>query len=163
MLLGNDFLLGNGALHDRFCLTTEILGALMAHGARPLSNAELEQVTGRSAREIGKICQSMRRVGLLAQATSLPRSWKLDCEPSKTTLEDVYRCVLAEQPRNCKAVATRSDPQDATFHHVNLLIMQATMAINQSVLRHLSQFSLDLLKGRAGGMLSLTPKARVFC
>lgn len=174
MLFSDSFILGNGALHQRFCITTEILGALMT-GSRPVTLADLETITGRSTREINKICQGMERAGLLQSAGKPATGWRLACEPATTTLEDVFRCVLAEQgngknlPSPTSATtstsSTTTTPPTSTERlqqDVNLLIMQATMAINQSVLKHLRQFSLDLLKSRARGMFSMAPKTSGF-
>lgn len=156
------YLFGNGILHDRFCITTEILGTLMSNASRTVSNADLELATGRSGREIGKLCRSMQRAGLLQTEAKTCKGWRLGCEPSKTTLEDVLRCVLAEQQQGARSEPDPQIERGNTRHNVNLLVMQATMAINQSVFRHLSQFSLDLLKGR-GGKISSYQKATAFC
>lgn len=144
-----DYILGNGALHDRFFATTEILAKLVSSAPRSVSIAQLEEETGRPARELGKLCAGLARSSLLMPDPRAPERWMLTCDASMVTLEDVFRCVLAEQQaRKAPGKAgTERAPND-----VDLLVMQAMIAINQSVFKHLRQFSLDRLKISAAGM-----------
>ncbi|WP_151631744.1 hypothetical protein [Noviherbaspirillum aerium] len=144
-----DYILGNGALHDRFFATTEILAKLVSSAPRSVSITQLEEETGRPARELAKLCAGLVRSSLLMPDPRAPERWMLTCDASMVTLEDVFRCVLAEQQ-------TRKAPgkagADRTPNDVDLLVMQAMIAINQSVFKHLRQFSLDRLKISAAGM-----------
>jgi hypothetical protein len=147
MITVDDYILGNGALHDRFRLTTEILGALVSSAPRPVSIAQLESYTGRPAKELIKLCGSLWQAMLMRPEAKSRHVWTLNCEPSSVTLEDVFRCVIASQPgRGKPADASTPANTDRNHHDVDLLVMQATMAINQSVFKHLRQFSLDRLK-----------------
>lgn len=146
MVTVDDYILGNGALHERFRVTTEILGALVSNAPRPVSIAQLESYTGRPAKELAKLCAGLWRAMLLRPAGKLRNVWTLSCEPSSVTLEDVFRCVVAAEPGRSKAAVERPVEPDRTRHDVDLLVMQATMAINQSVFQHLRRFSLDRLK-----------------
>ncbi|HZW23706.1 Rrf2 family transcriptional regulator [Noviherbaspirillum sp.] len=146
MVTVEDCILGNSALHDRFFATTEILARLVSSAPRAVGMAQLEEATGRAEKELAKLCQSLARAGLLRQ--DAPGKWALTCDPSLVTLEDVFRCVMSEQQtRSRKASAAGRAPSD-----VDLLVMQAMIAINQSVFKHLRQFSLDRLKISAAGM-----------
>lgn len=147
MFTVDDYILGNGALHDRFRITTEILGALVSSAPRPVSIAQLESYTGRPAKELVKLCGSLWRAMLMRPEPKSRHLWTLSCEPSSVTLEDVFRCVIAPPPGRAKTVeAPPPVNADRNHHDVDLLVMQATMAINQSVFKHLRQFSLDRLK-----------------
>jgi len=42
VIAADDYILGNGALHERFRLTTEILGALVSCAPRSLTIAQLQ-------------------------------------------------------------------------------------------------------------------------
>lgn len=145
MVTADDFILGNGQLHERFRITTEILGALVSSSPRPVSVAQLQTYTGRSAREISRLCGDLSRSMLTEPDKKTRGSWLLACAPSSVTLEDVFRCVIAntEPP---KIVMPPAPDIDRTRRDVDLLVTQATMAINQSVFQHLRQFSLDRLK-----------------
>jgi hypothetical protein len=68
------------------------------------------------------------------------------------TLEDVFRSVLEVEPARDKVEPVRPANPGRTQHDVDILMMQATMAINQSVFQHLRQFSLDRLKLRRDGL-----------
>ena len=147
-----DYILGNGALHDRFFATTEILAKLVSSAPRSVSIAQLEEETGRPARELGKLCAGLVRAGLLTTDPRAPERWMLTCDASMVTLEDVFRCVLAEQQTPQTRRATGKAGAERTPNDVDLLVMQAMIAINQSVFKHLRQFSLDRLKISAAGM-----------
>lgn len=149
-----DCILGNSALHDRFFAITEILAKLVSSAPRAVSITQLEDATGRNARELTKLCSCLARASLLRQDSQAADKWLLTCDASQVTLEDVYRCVLAEQGRT-KAPAKpnpRAVMSERVSNDVDLLVTQAMIAINQSVFKHLRQFSLDRLKISAAGM-----------
>ena len=151
MVTVEDCILGNSALHDRFFATTEILARLVSSAPRAVSLAQLEDLTGRSAKELTKLCTALSRAGLLRVDADAQDKWALTCDPSFVTLEDVFRCALAEQQGRSKTAA-KAGAQDRAPNDVDLLVMQAMIAINQSVFKHLRQFSLDRLKISAAGM-----------
>lgn len=148
----DDYILGNGILHQRFRLATEIVGAL---ASRPgaLTLAQLEQHTGRPAKDVLKLCQQLARAGVLHEPAPAEDGWLLAAPAACLTLEDVFRCVLDMQAGRTRT-ASRSGQQKRVSHDIDLLMMQATMAINQSVFKHLRQFSLDRLKARASSVAS---------
>lgn len=150
MVTVEDCILGNSALHDRFFATTEILARLVSSAPRAVGMGQLEDATGRAEKELMKLCTALERAGLLRRDTEAPGKWVLTCDPSLVTLEDVFRCALFEQQtrtRSAKSAASDRAPND-----VDLLVMQAMIAISQSVFKHLRQFSLDRLKISAAGM-----------
>ncbi|WP_420472840.1 Rrf2 family transcriptional regulator [Noviherbaspirillum sp. ST9] len=146
MVTVEDCILGNSALHDRFFATTEILARLVSSAPRAVSLAQLEAATGRPEKELVRLCAALSRDGLLRQDAQAQDKWTLTCDPSLVTLEDVFRCVMSEQQTRSRKTADRT-PND-----VDLLVMQAMIAINQSVFKQLRQFSLDRLKISAAGM-----------
>ncbi len=151
MVTVEDCILGNSALHDRFFATTEILAKLVSSSPRAVSMTQLEDATGRPARELARLCNNLARANLLRHDPAAPDKWLLTCHPGMVTLEDVFRCVLSAQPARSKT-AVKSGVQERSSSDVDLLVMQAMIAINQSVFKHLRQFSLDRLKISATGM-----------
>jgi DNA-binding IscR family transcriptional regulator len=151
MVPADNFILGNGALHDRFRLATEILAAAASHAPRALTQADFERHTGRDEKDVTKVCGQLERAGLLCADGDA--GWKLAYPPNTITLEDVFRCVLDGQSSRSKAVRVGS--AESKSHDVELLMMQATMEINQSVFKLLRRFSLDRLKPR-GASASLS-------
>lgn len=146
-----DFILGDSTLHLKLCAITEILGKFVAHAPRQLSIWHLAESTGRSERDLEKLCAALARAALLQSHPQIAGSWSLACAPDKVTLEDVFRCVMAEQPADGSspsptAVQLPNHRPQRLQHDADLLVMQAAMAINQSVFQHLRQFSLDRLK-----------------
>jgi DNA-binding IscR family transcriptional regulator len=147
MAFANDFILGSGMLYQRFRLATEILCALSSAAPRPLTMGDLIARTGGSDKQVARVCSGLERAALLRPATGA-EGCLLALPASAITLEDIFRCALDMQaPRGRGASAKESGMPGAT-RDLDLLLMQATMAINQSVFRHLRQFSLDRLKTR---------------
>lgn len=151
----HDYLLGNAALHARFFATTQILAKLVSSAPRALSIAQLASETGRPARELGKLCQALGRTGMVRQDDGCQDRWRLAGEPSQVTLEDVFRCIMEEQtPRSGKT------PAQTGASDVDLLLMQAMIAINQSVSTQLRRFSLDRVKASSSAPFPLPRHAR---
>jgi DNA-binding IscR family transcriptional regulator len=150
MVTVEDCILGNSALHDRFFATTEILARLVSSAPRTVSMTQLEEATNRPEKELAKLCAALSRAGLLRPDEQEPGKWGLTCDPSLVTLEDVFRCVTSEQQSRSRSLKSAS--ADRAPNDVDLLVMQAMIAINQSVFKHLRQFSLDRLKISAAGM-----------
>ena len=146
MVIADDCILGNGALHDQFLLATEILTALISSAPGALSIAQLESDTGRPLKALEKSCAGLLRTQVIRRHDSLPEHWVLACEPSGMTLEDVFRCVVAQQASRSRLPAVRRRNPERRYHDVDLLLTQATMAINQSVFQHLRRFPLERLK-----------------
>lgn len=158
----DQYILGNSALYERLCLITEVLGKFVSSAPRAVDIAQLEKQTGRPAKELQKLCAVLCREQLLQPQPGQPHCWRLACEASRVTLEDAFRCVVAEKVTRAKtkaasgaheATGTAASDNAVPRREVDLLVMQATMDINQSVFRHLRQFSLDRLKVTAAGML----------
>ncbi|GAA4020469.1 hypothetical protein [Actimicrobium antarcticum] len=146
----DDFILGDSALHQRLCAITEILGKFVATAPRPLSISQLTESTGRSEKELVKLCAGLARAELLQpHMAQVPGHWALTCAPDLVTLEDVFRCAMAEHPSeqalSTKAPAPSERHTQRLHRDADLLVTQAAMAINQSVFQHLRQFSLDRL------------------
>lgn len=142
----DQYLLGDRTLYARVCLVTEVLGKFVTSAPRAVDLAQLEKQTGKTTRELLKLCAMLCREGLLLQHQ--PRQWTLACEASSVTLEDAFRCVFTEQATRARPGRHKAE-QDAGAtprRDVDLLVMQATMGIQQGVLKHLRQFSLDRLK-----------------
>jgi DNA-binding IscR family transcriptional regulator len=147
MTASDDFLFADVLMDQKFRVTTEILEQFVSNPSQELSAARLASHTGRTAREVNQICKKLQLIGLVEPVKPATKGWKLMCDPNMITLEDVYRGVLAtaeatpvrETGDAADEVADRAvDPARS----VDLLIMQATMEVNQSIFRHLRQFSL---------------------
>jgi DNA-binding IscR family transcriptional regulator len=151
MAPADNFILGNGVLHDRFRLATEILAAASARAPQSMTQADFERHTGRDEKDVGKLCTLLERAGLLAAAGEA--RWTLSYPLNMITLEDVFRCVLDGQSSRSKAV--RVGNAECKSHDVELLMMQATMEINQSVFKLLRRFTLDRLKARGAAMTTI--------
>ncbi|MFC7518165.1 hypothetical protein ACFQUU_24435 [Herbaspirillum sp. GCM10030257] len=152
----DDFLLGDSALHARLCVTTEVLGQFVSCAPRSLTLDQLKRQTRMPIRDLLKLCTTLCREQLLRPHPEQPQSWALACATSKLTLEDAFRCVVSEQLESVRVAKRRplsEQPLADTVHReVDMLVMQATMGINQSVFQHLRQFSLDRLKVTTAGM-----------
>lgn len=157
--MNEPIIFGSSSMYERLCLVTEVLGAFVSRAPRAVSLEQLARQTGRPEKELLKLCNALGREQLLQAEGGA--SWRLAGEASRMTLEDAFRFVTAEQAARMRgrARAETSDAADdsaqdsATRREVDLLVMQAALSINQSISRHLRQFSLDRLRTAAGGML----------
>jgi len=152
MSTSNQDILGSGVLYERLCLITEVLGRFVSSAPRAVDLAQLEKHTGRPARELLRLCAMLCSEQLLQPHPTLRRCWTLACDASLVTLEDAFRCAVAEQAARGRPGRPRAAQEGAPRREVDMLVMQATMGINQSIFQHLRQFSLDRLKVGAAGM-----------
>ena len=149
----DQYILGSGVLYARLCLITEVLGRFVSCAPRALDIAQLEKHTGQPAKELTRLCAMLCREQLLRPHPEQPHCWLLAREASQVTLEDAFRCAMNEQAARARSGRGKTALSDgAPRPEVDMLVMQATMGINQSIFQHLRQFSLDRLKVSAAGM-----------
>lgn len=127
-------------LDRKFRAATEVLEQFVSCSARQITTAELARYTDRSTREVAGICRQLERAGLVQATGTGGRSWTLVCDPSTLTLEDVYRAMSKSDI--ALSISSLSTSENLS-RSVDLLISQATMAVNQSIAQHLRQFSLN--------------------
>ena len=138
MSVSDEFLFADFLMDQKFRITTEILELFVNNPSQDLSIAYLVEYTGHTTREVTQICRKLQIAGLVQPAKTSSKVWMLVCDPSSITLEDVYRGMIAN-PQPAQAPA---NPDADRARSVDLLIMQATMEVNQSIFKHLRQFSL---------------------
>lgn len=150
------YILGNGTLHAQLALATKILAMLAARTPHCVTLETFAGQTLQPARELRKLCDSLCRAELVQQARR--DSWVLRCTPGCTTLEDVYRALLAAPGR--KAAAGTAAPAEPPHDNLDLLLAQAAMAVNQNILAQLRQFTLDRLMNTAAASAAAAPAAQ---
>jgi DNA-binding IscR family transcriptional regulator len=144
----NDYLFGNRALHEQWRGSTQILVTLAEHAPRPVRIEQLCAGTGRTLREVSKLCRGLENAGLLRKPSSKRREWQLTCDANALTLETVYLCVLEEAERDVRKDTVAIDAPDKSLHRIDVLLTQAAMSVHQSVLTHLRQFSIGTIRRR---------------
>ena len=138
MSVSDNFLFADYLMDQKFRITTEILELFVNNPSQDLSIAYLVEYTGHTTRAVTQICRKLQIAGLVQPAKNSSKVWMLTCDPSSITLEDVYRGMIANQ----QPIQSRANPEADRERSVDLLIMQATMEVNQSIFQHLRQFSL---------------------
>lgn len=151
----NDYLFGNRALHEQWRGTTQVLVTIAEHAPHPVRIEQLCAGTGRSEREVAKLCRGLERAGLLCKPAPKRREWSLTCDANALTLETVYICVLEEAARQVGIEPAVAEVQDKSLHRIDVLLSQATMTVHQSVLTHLRQFSIGTVRRRESHDASL--------
>lgn len=137
MPASDDFLFADFLMDQKFRVTTEILELFVNSPSQNLSTALIAEQTGQTTREVTQICKKLQLTGLVQPVGNSSKAWKLMGDPGSITLEDVYRGMIAKP-----FVAQETNPEVERSRSVDLLIMQATMEVNQSIFKHLRQFSL---------------------
>ena len=158
MSLADDYILGNASLHFEFCLATEILAALVAHAPHPVSMSVLENLTGHPSKDLARMCSSLWQ-SILITPNSSGEGWVLINPAYRITLEDVFRSVVEGQQSRAGSMINSAARASRLSSDVEVFVGQATIAINQSVFRHLRQFPLDRLRGPS---VMLTPPGSHF-
>jgi DNA-binding IscR family transcriptional regulator len=143
-----EFVFGDQSLHARFSTAIELLAAIVMAYPRPVSTAALAESLGESTRAVRVLLGCLQRSGLIFQDEKTRDTWKCPATPGEVTLADVFRSVASEwtPPRRKKVDGLPEEPKSAAQQSIDLLLMQATMAINQVVLQHLQSFDLGRLK-----------------
>jgi DNA-binding IscR family transcriptional regulator len=149
-----EFLFGDQLLHSRFSLAIELLARIVIANPRQVTTSKLAEVLEQSPRTVRVILSGLHQSGLLCQDQKNKDAWSCGTALSTITLADVFRSVAGAMHesagRKKKIDAAHPDEaRSAAQHSVDLLLMQATMAINQVVLQHLQTFDLGRLKALA--------------
>jgi DNA-binding IscR family transcriptional regulator len=152
----DDYILGNDVLHDRFSVTTQIVGKAVCSAPDSVTIQQLKELTGRLPKELTTLCGRLSRAGLLEPVKQRHDAWRLACDPAETTLADVFRCILAEQLERSKQLDVKRGQFERSYRDVDLLLMQMSIAINQSVFKHLRQFTLERLRISVSGIYPFT-------
>lgn len=149
-----EFILGDLLLHTRFSMAIELLARLVLASPRSLTAAQLAQTSGHSPRAVRALLASLHESGLVVVDGKLKDGWSCACTSGNFTLADVFLCVSTAHSEPA-STRKRNDADGAspstTQAGVELLLMQATMAINQLVLQHLQSFDLSCLKAMSHG------------
>lgn len=145
-----EFIFGDQQLHARFSIAIELLARIVIANPRPVTTAALSEALGQSPRTVRSLLGNLHQSGLLSQDDKTRDAWYCASPLGTITLADVFRSVAGAVPepaRRKKAEPQSADEtRSAAQQSVDLLLMQATMAINQVVLQHLQAFDLGRLK-----------------
>ena len=153
-----EFIFGDQQLHVRFSVAIELLARIVIANPRPMTATTLSEALGQPLRTIRALLGSLHQSGLLCQDDKTRDAWYCAAPLGGITLADVFRSVAGPAPESSRKKKTEpqaaEEPRSAAQQSVDLLLMQATMAINQVVLQHLQAFDLGRLKAvrSAGGL-----------
>ena len=145
----HEFIFGDQQLHARFALAIEILARIVIANPRPVTTAALSESLGHPARTVRLLLSNLHQSGLVCQDGKARDAWFCSSALGTITLADIFRSVsvATPEPRKKKCEPQSADEsRTASQQGIDLLLMQATMAINQVVLQHLQAFDLGRLK-----------------
>ena len=165
----DEFIFGDHQLHARFFTAIELLAQIVIATPRPVSAPTLAEAVGQPLRVVRALLQSLGKSDLVRADAKVKDAWFCAGSLNAITLADIFRCVSASmidsastRKRKCDAAIVGSS-RSSTQQSVDLLLMQATMAVNQVVLQHLQQFDLGRLRAVASTvpfrMLNARPAA----
>lgn len=148
----DEFIFGDQQLHGRFSMAIELLARIVVATPRSVSTTALADELKQPLRIVRTVLDNLYKSGLVCQDEKFKDSWFCTWALGTITLADIFRCVA---PAPCNAAipqkrksesAIAAIGRNANRQSVDLLLMQATMAINQVVLQHLQQFDLGRLR-----------------
>lgn len=157
----DEFILGNATLHLQLSTALAVMTQLICNASRPPTAQQLSESLGVSLRYLRKLLRTLSAGGLLRQHEKNADTWVCTAPPHTISLADIYHCLMSEKEEGSAPFIAAAQP-DASTSTAELLMMQATMAINQIVLQHLQRFDLGRLKVAESAMLftaSLREKA----
>lgn len=161
-----EFILGDEQLHARFSLAIELLVRILTASLQPVTTAALADAVGQSPRTVRSLLASLHQSELLHQDGEEKDAWSVATPLNAITLADIFCSVASAASDASRRKRPESTPSDeartASQQGVELLLMQATMAINQTVLQHLQAFDLGKLKavGSSSGIHRFHPSVR---
>jgi len=147
-----EFIFGDQQLHSRFSMAIELLARIVMVTPRSVSATALADELQQPLRTVRLVLDNLYKSGLVCQDEKFKDSWFCTWALGTITLADIFRCMAPvpgsatlPQKRKCGSAIAATD-RNASRQSVDLLLMQATMAINQVVLQHLQQFDLGRLR-----------------
>lgn len=144
-----EFIFGDRRLHERFSMAIELLARVVIANPGAVTTTALSEALECPPRTVRALLANLYQAGLLRQDDKIRDAWSCPSALDGITLADVFRSVAAESesPSRKKAELQAADESRSSAQQsVDLLLMQATMAINQVVLQHLQTFDLGRLK-----------------
>ncbi|WP_420476138.1 Rrf2 family transcriptional regulator [Noviherbaspirillum sp. ST9] len=161
-----EFLFGDQQLHARFSMAIELLARIVIANPKAVTTTALAESLGQSARAVRILLGNLSQSGLLSRDEKTRDAWYCASPLGTITLADVFRSVAgaAEESRRKKTEPAADEARSAAQQSVDLLLMQATMSINQVVLQHLQAFDLGRLKAvrASGGLHPFTYSTRTY-
>lgn len=161
MVRNEEFILGNATLHLQLSTALAVMTQLICNASHPPTAQQLSETLDVSLRYLRKLLRTLSDGGLLKPHEKNADTWTCTRAPHAISLADIYYCLVSEKEEG-KAPFIAAAQADASTSSAELLMMQATMAINQIVLQHLQRFDLGRLKVAESAMMftaSLREKA----
>lgn len=161
MVQQEEFILGNATLHLQLSTALAVMTQLICNASHPATAQQLSETLDVSQRYLRKLLRTLSAGGLLKPHEKNPDTWTCARPPHAISLADIYHCLVSDKEET-KAPFIAAAQSDASTSTAELLMMQATMAINQIVFQHLQRFDLGRLKVAESAMLftaSLREKA----
>ncbi|KIF80012.1 Rrf2 family transcriptional regulator [Noviherbaspirillum autotrophicum] len=156
-----EFILGNVSLHLQLSTALEVMTQIICNASHPPGAAQLAASLELPVRHVRKLLRALAAGGLLKPHEDYQDCWTCTRAPHAISLADIYYCLTDAHEES--AASCGVPHADAAASGADLLLMQATVSINQIVLQHLQRFDLGRLKAAESAMLftaSLREKAR---
>jgi len=156
-----EFILGNATLHLQLETALAVMTQLICNASNPPTAQQLSDSMDMSLRYLRKMLRTLSAGGLLRPHDKHNDIWVCARAPHTISLADIYHCLISEK-KEASVPFVAATQADVSTSASELLMMQATMALNQIVLQHLQQFDLGRLKVAESAMMftaSLREKA----
>lgn len=156
-----EFILGNASLHTELSTALTVMTQLVCNASLPPSAQALSESMELSVRYLRKLLRTLAEGGLLKTHPEANDTWVCAHPPHMISLADIYRCLMRSK-EEVAAPSVTAARMETRASSADLLLMQATMSINQVLLQHLQQFDLGRLKVVESALLfNAPPRVRV--
>ncbi len=148
-----DFFLGNATLHLQLTKALAVMTQLICNASHPPTAQELSESMDIPLRTLRKMLRTLSAGGLLKRHEQNEDTWVCARSPHMVSLADIYQCLMSEKEAGVEELVAAAQAEEG-MSSADLLMMQATMALNQLVQQHLQRFDLGRLKTVEPAMLS---------
>lgn len=136
-----EYLLGNPSLHLQLSAALAVMAQLICNPNKPPGIAQLAETLDVSVGDVRKLLRLLAAGELVKPHPQDADTWVCSRPAHAISLADIYQCLLADSEESKIEPGARGAPSGA-----DILMMQATMSVNQLVLQHLERFDLGRLK-----------------
>lgn len=140
----DEFLFGDPLLHARLLTAGELVACLMQAAPTALSTAALAEHIGQPLAQVQvqTLLEGLQRTGLIHRDETHGNAWYRHPQGETVTLAEIFLSMsrLATTPASDGGMP--GTPTRSLHQQIDMLLGQATMSVNQLVVRQLRQFDL---------------------
>lgn len=138
----DEFLFGDPLLHARLLAAGELVACLIQAAPAALTTAVLAEHIGQPQLQVQTLLVGLHRAGLIHQDAACANAWYRHPHGATVTLADIFLSMSRPATTPAPGGGMPGTPTRSPHRQIDMLLGQATMSVNQLVVRQLRQFDL---------------------